>query len=85
MSTYAHEVWLNNTCSYVNDMTCWNYLHINEFWPKGNNDMMQCATHNKCFVFAQKQEKEKDFQMFLKCQTLFDSYMKWRHERTQWS
>jgi hypothetical protein len=44
---------------------------------------MQCVTRNKSFVFAQRQEKEKNFQMFLKCQTLFDSYMKLRHERTQ--
>ncbi len=44
---------------------------------------MQCVTWKKSFVFAQRQEKGKGFQMFLKCQTLFHFYMKLRHERTQ--
>jgi hypothetical protein len=40
------------SCSYVNDMKCWNNLEKNEFQPKGNDDMMQCVTWNKSFVFT---------------------------------
>jgi hypothetical protein len=33
-------------------MKCWNNLEKNEFQPKGNDDMMQCVTWNKSFVFT---------------------------------
>jgi len=81
------------THSYVNDMTCWNNLDINEFQPKGNNDMMQFVTCNKSSLFAprlkalckfkRKQiflENKTKFRMFLKWKTLIHSYMKLRHE-----
>jgi len=29
------------------DMKCWNNLDKNEFWPKGNDDIMQCVTCSK--------------------------------------
>ncbi len=31
-------------------MTCCNNIDINEFQPKGKDDMMQCVTRNKSFV-----------------------------------
>jgi hypothetical protein len=36
MSTYPHEASWDEICSYVNDMTCWNNLDINEFRPKAS-------------------------------------------------
>ncbi len=46
MSTYPHKVELVDTCSYVNDLKCWNNLNINEFQPKDIDDMMQCVRCN---------------------------------------
>jgi hypothetical protein len=52
MSKYPHGAKLNNTCSYVNDITCWNNLDINKFQLKNNNDMMQCVICNKFSLFT---------------------------------
>jgi hypothetical protein len=35
-------------------MKCWNNLEKDEFQPKGNDDMMQCVTCNKSFLFASR-------------------------------
>jgi hypothetical protein len=69
----------------------WNNLNINQFWPKDNNDMMQCVTYNKSFLFTSRlkalelQKKtnkylygtKESFQMFLKWKTPIHSYMNW--------
>jgi hypothetical protein len=39
------------SCSYVNDMKCWNNLEKAEFEAKGNDDMMQCVTCNNFLLF----------------------------------
>jgi hypothetical protein len=40
------------SCSYVNDMKCWNNLEKDGFQPKSNDDMMWCVTCNKSSLFA---------------------------------
>jgi len=42
------------SCSFVNDMKCWNNFEKNEVQPKSNDDMMQCVTCNKSYLFAPK-------------------------------
>jgi len=37
---------------------CWSKLDINGFWPKDNNDMMQCVTCNESSLFAQSEGKQ---------------------------
>jgi hypothetical protein len=52
MLAYPHDTKLDNTWSYVNDMTCWNNLDINEFQSKGNYDKMEFVTCNIPYLFA---------------------------------
>jgi DNA-directed RNA polymerase subunit RPC12/RpoP len=66
-------------------MTCWNNFDINEFQQKGKNDMMQCVTCNKSFLFAPrlKTSNENPFiiRKISKCswnERLIHSYMKLR-------
>jgi hypothetical protein len=40
------------SCSYANNMKCWNNPEKDEFQPKGNAVMMQCVTCNKSSLFA---------------------------------
>jgi len=47
------------SCSYVNDMKCWNNLEKEKIQPKGNDDMMQCVTCNKSFLFAPRLKTRK--------------------------
>jgi hypothetical protein len=42
------------SCSYVNDMKCWNNLQKDEFQPNNNDDVMWCVTCNKSSLFAQR-------------------------------
>jgi len=42
------------SCSYVNGMKCWNNFEKDEFQPKSNDDMMQCVTCKKSYLFAPK-------------------------------
>jgi len=35
------------------------HVEINNFMPKGNNDMIQCVTCNKSSLFALRQGKKK--------------------------
>jgi hypothetical protein len=37
---------------------CWNKLDINGFWPRGNNDMMQCVKCNESSLFTQSEGKQ---------------------------
>jgi hypothetical protein len=40
------------SCSYVDNMKCWNNPEKDEFQPKGNDDMTRCVTCNKSSLFA---------------------------------
>ncbi len=59
------------------------HVEINTSIPKGNNDVRQSVTCNQSSLFAPKERKRQNFQMFLNCETLIHSCMKLRHERTQ--
>jgi len=76
MSTYPHKAWLDNTCLYVNVISCWNKY----FLPKGDNDMMQCVTCKILFICTKTTERQI-LQMFLRCKKIIHSYMKLRHKK----
>jgi len=72
-------------------ITSWNNLDINEFYPKNNNDMMQCVAWNEIALCKTKSignTKEDKypcggnffFWKILKWKTIIYSYMKLRHE-----